>query len=435
MKRASFVLIPVLVLGAGAAGWWTLRPTGDAEPPRARAPVEGFTAEELERVFQHSPLGVPPADPTNAVFENPKAARLGQRIFYDPRFSREGSVACATCHRPSLGFGDGVALPKDFPVERNVPTLWNVAFNRWFFWDGRADSLWSQALKPLENPKEHGGTRLQYVHLVARDPALKLAYEEVFGPMFDFGDPARFPAAGGPFVLPAGSPLRTGWTSMRDDDRVAVNRVFSNLGKAIAAYERNLVTRRSPFDVFVEGLRSGDRSKLSALSPDARLGLKLFVGTANCRLCHGGPNFSDGEFHNIGIPPTLGGPTPDRFAAIDDVRGDEFNTRGLYSDDRALGEKKLAYLVKLQDAWGQVKTPGLRNVARTGPYMHQGQFKTLPEVVRFYSTLQGMAQAGHHERAILAPLNLTAKESAALVAFLESLTDEQIDDRLLKPLP
>jgi cytochrome c peroxidase len=435
MKRASLVLAPILVLGVGAAGWWSVRPKGDAPPSRPPAPAEGFTAEELERIFQHSPLGNPPADPTNAAFENPKAARLGQRIFYDPRFSRDGSVSCATCHRASAGFGDAAPLPKDFPVERNVPTLWNVAFNRWFFWDGRADSLWAQALKPLENPREHAGTRLQYVHLLRRDPVLKSAYEEVFGPMPELGDPARFPAAGGPFALPEGSPLRSAWAAMQEEDRAAVNRVFANLGKSIAAYERNLVTRRSPFDVFVEGLRSGDPAKLAALSPEARLGLKLFVGRANCRLCHTGPNFSDGEFHNIGIPPSLGGLTPDRFAAIDEVRRDEFNTRGPYSDDRPLGEKKLDYLVKLQDAWGQIKTPGLRNVARTAPYMHQGQFKTLPEVVRFYSTLQGMVQAGHHERAILTPLGLTAHESTALVAFLESLTDEKIDEALLKPLP
>src|SRR5207253_8504734 len=125
-----------------------------------------------ERIPQHSPLGAPPADPTNIVFENPGAARLGQRLFYDPRFSKEGSVACATCHRSSLGLADRASLPKGFPVDRNVPTLWNVAYNRWFFWDGRADSLWGQALKPLENPREHAGTRLQYVHLLRQDPAM-----------------------------------------------------------------------------------------------------------------------------------------------------------------------------------------------------------------------------------------------------------------------
>jgi cytochrome c peroxidase len=151
-------------------------------------------------------------------------------------------------------------------------------------------------------------------------------------------------------------------------------------------------------------------------------------------LCHSGPNFTDGEFHNIGIPPSRGGFAPHRFAAVDLVRKDPFNTKGPFSDARAAGETKLDYLVKTQDLWGQIKTPSLRNVAKTAPYMHQGQFKSLDEVLRFYSTLQGMAQAGHSDRAILTPLRLTPPEIADLVAFLESLTDDGVDPRLLRPL-
>jgi len=219
---------------------------------------------------------------------------------------------------------------------------------------------------------------------------------------------------------------------MSDADRDAVNRLFSNLGKAVAAYERRLVSRRAPFDEFVEGLKTGEAAKLQALRPAARRGLKLFVGRANCVLCHSGPNFSDGEFHNIGIPPARGKFTPDRFAAIDLVRKDPFNTQGAFSDARSAGDTKLDFLVKIQDLWGQIKTPSLRNVAKTAPYMHQGQFKTLEEVVRFYSTLEGMAQAGHSDRLVLTPLRLTPAESSDLVAFLESLTDERIDPRLLR---
>jgi cytochrome c peroxidase len=393
-----------------------------------------FTPEELDRIFQHSPPGDPPRDPTNAVFEKPDAARLGQRLFFDPRFSKEGTVACSTCHIPARGFNDGEALPQKFPVDRNVPTLWNVAYNRWFFWDGRVDSLWSQALKPLENPREHAATRLQVVHQVCEDPALRSAYERVFGPAPDLSDSGRFPPRGGPLAFPPGSPLHAAWTSMPGPDQATVDRVFSNLGKAIASYERQLVSRHAPFDVFVEGLKSGDAEKLKALSPEARRGLRLFIGKANCRLCHSGPQFSDGEFHNIGIPPLRGGLTPDRFAAIEEVRNDPFNMKSVFSDDRSVGEAKLDYLVRLQDAWGQIKTPTLRNIAKTAPYMHQGQFAELEEVVRFYSTLKGMIQAGHHERAILTPLALTPQEIAALVAFLESLSDEKIDARLLKPI-
>lgn len=424
MKQVMMVLaLTALVAGAVVAGLGT-------RPESASPPVPpDFTPQEVERLLQHSPLGGPPGDSTNSVFENPSAARFGQRLFFDPGFSREGTVSCATCHVASRGLTDGEALPSKFPVDRNVPSLWNVAYNRWFFWDGRADSLWSQALQPLENPKEHGTTRLQVVRRIADTPRLRAEYEAVFGPLTDVSDGRRFPPAGGPR-----GPLQAAWTSMAEVDRETVNRIFANVGKSLAAYERGLVSRRSPFDVFVEGVRTGDAAKMAALSPEARQGLKLFIGKANCRLCHSGPNFSDGEFHNIGIPPLRGGLTADRFAAIEEVRANPFNTGGPFSDDRASGAKKLDYLPKLQDTWGQIKTPTLRNVAKTAPYMHQGQFASLEEVVRYYSTLRGMVQAGHSERFILTPLQLGSGEIAALVAFLESLTDEKVDDRVLRPL-
>jgi cytochrome c peroxidase len=427
MKSARIVLVAAVLAGVSTLGFLLLPPSGGP------APAAGFTKDELEAIASLSPLGEP-SDPTNKAFGNPDGALLGQRLFYDRRLSRDGTVSCAACHQPDKGFADGLALPDRFPVDRNVPSLWNVAYNRWFFWDGRADSLWSQALKPLENAREHGTTRLQVAHVVAGDPALRAGYEKVFGPAPDLSDAGRFPPRGGPLVLPEGSPLHAAWTSMREPDRETVDRVFANVGKALAAYEGTLVSRRSPFDVFAEGLKTGDAEKMNAISPSARRGLKLFVGKANCRLCHGGPRFTDGEFHNLGIPPARGGPTPDRFGAIDEVRRDPFSTKGPFSDDRAAGAAKLDFLVRNQELMGQVKTPGLRNVAKTAPYMHQGQFKTLAEVVEFYSTLRGMVQAGHPERAILVPLNLTPSEIADLVAFLESLTDERIDSRLLRPL-
>jgi len=429
MKRG---LLVAGILAAALAAVLILRTR--TEGSSALPASSEFSPEELRRVLQHSPLADVPRDPTNVFFENPEAARLGQRLFFDGGLSKDGTVSCATCHVAGKGLADGHALPERFPVDRNVPSLWNVAYNRWFFWDGRADSLWSQALKPLENPREQGGTRLGIVRRVVETPALRAGYEKVFGPAPDLSDRRRFPPAGSPVALPPGGPLHAAWMSMAEADRAQVDRAFANVGKAIAAYERNLVSRRSKFDVFVEGMKSGDATKMAALSPEARKGLKLFVGRANCRLCHSGPNFSDGEFHNIGVPPLRGGMTADRFAAIDEVRNDPFNSRGAFSDDRALGAEKLDYLVKLQDSWGQVKTPTLRNVARTAPYMHQGQFGSLEEVLGYYSTLKGMVQAGHSERFILTPLMLTSGEIVSLTAFLESLSDEEIDGALLKPL-
>ncbi len=430
--KAKLLLAPLVVVAAaaGALAW-----IGRKAVP-AEAPVGGeFTAEEIERILQHSPLGPPPPDPTNAAGDHPDAAILGQAVFFDPGFSSSGKVSCVTCHDPKRGLGDGKAMPEGFPVDRNVPTLWNVAYQRWYFWDGRADSLWSQALQPLENPKEHGGTRLQVVQRIRTEPRFRSLYEKAFGPLPALDDARRFPAAGGPVAEAVDGPHRKAWASMSEEDHVTVNRIFANVGKSLEAYERRLVSRRSPFDVFVEGLRSGDAAKQEALSASAKRGLKVFLGKGNCRLCHSGPAFTDGEFHNLGIPPVRGGPSPFRFEAIPACRKDPFNGKGEFSDNRDAGAKKLDYLVHLPDSWGQVKTPGLRNVARTAPYGHQGQFKTLGDVVEFYSMLRDVLQAGHHERTILLPLFLDAKDSKGLVDFLESLTDEQIDEALLKPLP
>jgi cytochrome c peroxidase len=419
----SKVLGAVLVLlVAGAVTAWVSR---GRLSPKPEAASGDFTPQEIEKILQHSPLGPPPPDPTNAVADQPAAATFGQAVFFDPRFSGTGKASCSTCHDPRRGFGDAKAMPDGFPVDRNVPTLWNVAYNRWFFWDGRSDSLWNQALKPLENPRELASSRLAVAHVIRTDARLRSLYEAAFGPMPSMDDVRRFPASGGP--------AQENWTSLSEADRALVDRLFTNVGKSIAAYERRLISRRSPFDVFVEGLRTGDRGKQSALSASAKAGLKIFIGKGNCRLCHSGPAFTDGEFHNLGIPPSRGGPTASRFDAIPECRRDPFNGKGVYSDDREAGAKKLDYLVHLPDSWGQIKTPGLRNVAKTAPYMHQGQFKTLAEVVEFYSMLQGVLQAGHHERTILLPLFLDKAESRGLVDFLESLTDEKIDEGLIRP--
>jgi cytochrome c peroxidase len=435
MKRVGWGLA---VLGAAALVAFFAKARPDSVVPSSPTPTPttaDFTPEEVEKILQHSPLGAPPPDPTNVHADDPAAARLGQILFYDPRFSKDGKVSCSTCHVPTQGFTDGKGLSDRFSLDRNVPTLWNVGYNRWYFWDGRSDSLWSQALKPLENPREQGGSRLQFAHLVVQDSRLKALYEKVFGAIGSLEDATRFPAEGGPLCRPEGGPLHRAWTSMKDGDREAVDRIFANLGKAIAAYERLLQSRRSRFDVFVEGLRQGDASKISSLSAGARKGLKLFVGRGNCRLCHSGPAFTDGEFHNLGIAPARGAPAAGRYAAIADVRGDAFNSKGRFSDNAAEGARKLDDLLLHQDLWGQVKTPSLRNVAKTAPYMSQGQFKTLDDVVDFYSTLQGMLRAGHHERAILSPLTLSAEEHESLVEFLGSLTDEKIDESLLRPPP
>jgi len=400
------------------------------------APEVAFSDDEIAKVNQHSPVGPVPVDPTNRVADDGAAARLGQSLFFDARLSGNGRVACVTCHDPARGWSDGKPLAEGIGrAKRHAPTLWNAAYNRWFFWDGRADSQWAQAVQPLENPVEQGGSRLQFAHLVADDPALKTAYESIFGALPDLADARRFPARGRPVPEDPRDPLQLAWASMSADDQAAINRVLTNLTKAISAFERRIVSRNAPFDRFVEGLRDGDSTKLRALSPAAQRGLKLFVGKANCGLCHSGPQFTNGEFHNTGLAPRDGTPPdPGRDDGIKQLTQDPFNASGPYSDDADGRPHALVqFLAGQRGRYGQFKTPTLRNVAETAPYMHDGRFATLEQVVRFYSTREGGVALSAHDEIILRPLNLSDAESTELIEFLVSLTGEPLDPALTRP--
>jgi cytochrome c peroxidase len=399
-----------------------------------------FTADELARIYRRSPLGELPADPTNGVADSALAAALGQFLFFDTRLSANGEVACATCHQPARGFSDGRALAKGLAAgRRNTPSLLNVALNHWFFWDGRADSLWSQALQPLEGPREAGGDRLNIAHLVAADAALGAAYQRVFGALPPLADTGRFPPHGRPDPDP-GSPMAEAWQAMTMADRTAVNRVFSNLGKAIEAYERKLISGAAPFDTYVEGRRIGDSSKEAALSPAAARGLKLFVGAANCHACHTGPALSDGEFHNLGLPLLPGEePDPGRAGGMRLLRADVFNAASPFSDEPAGTAKlRLGILPAPQSQLGAFKTPSLRNVALTAPYMHDGRFADLPEVLEFYAAPKAASPlnlVGTRDANLTLVPHLTTEESADLVAFLQALTGTPPPPSLTEPPP
>ena len=365
-------------------------------------PWAPFSPTLQDRVIGLVRQDAPPADPTNAYAERADAAALGQFLYFDPRLSagylradaQAKDVSCATCHAGDLGLADGLALAVgQAEVTRNAPTVLNTAFNRWFFWDGRADSHWSQALGPLENPLEHGVSREEVVAFVSDEPELAAAYAAVFG---------QSPAA------------------EADPDRV-----FVNVGKAIAAYERLLVTGDAPLDTFARAMAAGDTAAMSsALSPEAREGLALFVGEARCHLCHAGPNLTDLEFHNVGLSVEDDG-LKDRRDGLAVVLSDPFNGAGAYSDDPAFGARKLANLKAFEaddpdgeHLDGQFKTPNLRAVALTAPYMHDGRFETLAEVLAHYNELPPQSLDGHREETLL-PLDLSAADLAALEAFLE----------------
>jgi cytochrome c peroxidase len=209
---------------------------------------------------------------------------------------------------------------------------------------------------------------------------------------------------------------------------------MANIGKALAAYQRRLISGRSDFDVFADALRRNDPVGQTALSESAKRGLRLFIGSGNCRLCHSGPNFSDMEFHSTFVRPLNGGRATDagRYAGAQLVVLDVFNARGPYSDDaEGAAARKLELLSNRPEMWGQFRTPSLRNVAATPPYMHQGQLASLDAVIQHYSDMAQTQDMGHHKQeTVLRPLRLSVQEVADMKAFLESLTDDSIDPAL-----
>jgi cytochrome c peroxidase len=381
-----------------------------------------FTADEVARFELLASDGVIPADPTNAVADDPAAARLGQYLFFDPGMSANGAVSCSTCHDPEQGFADGQALADGIATTgRHAPTALNSVFNRWFFWDGRADSHWCQALGPLEAPGEHGSSRVGVVRHVAADPALKAAYEGIFGPLPDV---SGWPDEARPVDDDADDPHQVAWATMTEPEQHAANLAFSNVGKAIAAYERLLVSIDSPFDAFV----AGDDE---ALDEQAKRGLRVFL-EGDCDVCHAGRNLTDLEFHNLGLGPREGIDAADvgRHGGVTAIIAQPFNAAGAYSDDPTSETAELlSYLVQTDEQLGQFKTPSLRNLTETAPYMHGGHFDTLQEVVEFYDAVDERGEVGHRDELLL-PLDRTPEDLDDLVVFLEALTGEPIPDVL-----
>ena len=401
-----------------------------------------FSPDELALIRSLSELEEVPPDPTNAVADDPDAAHMGRFLFFDKRLSGNGEFSCASCHDPDLGFSDDLPVSETIaPAGRHAPTLLNTAYNRWYFWDGRCDSLWCQAVFPIEHPDEMGGNRLAVAHLVTEDAEISVAYAGLFGPVPDLSDAARFPANARPVPTDPDNPHDVAWNTMTEEDQQTINGIYTNAAKTIAAYERLLVRPHAPFDDYVKGLESDDPTLKDALSPAAERGLKLFVSDANCHLCHMGPTLSNLEFHNIGLGPRdwLSEEDVGRYSGIERVRATLFNGEGDYSDDQDAGAEKLAFLKSGdQNFFGAFKTPTLRNVTDTAPYMHGGHFETLTEVVTYYSDLDEVPLWGHREETLI-PLELDAEQKGDLVSFLEHLTGEPLDEALLtappSPLP
>jgi cytochrome c peroxidase len=372
-----------------------------------------WTAAQLDelRSLSVAELEPLPADPTNRVADDPRAARLGERLFFDETLSANGKVACGTCHQADRDFQDGIALGKGMgtTAKRTMPV---AATSRapFLFWDGRKDSQWAQALGPLESAVEHGGTRTQYARIIAQ--RYRDEYQELFGTLPDLSSAPAFAGPNGNRSEVAA------WAALSEQQRDAITGVFVNIGKAIAAYERRIEFGPARFDRYVEALTGTTRAE-GILTSDEIAGLRLFIGKARCTQCHNGPLFTNNEFHNTGVPALTTLPIDDgRLTGAASVLNDEFNCRSRWSDARSRCAE-LEYLVTndhtLERAY---KVPSLRNVAERAPFMDAGQFATLTDVLEHYNRAP-KAPTGHSE---LTPLRMNRGELRQLEAFLKTLS-------------
>lgn len=361
--------------------------------------AQAWTAEEkrILHMLSLDSLKPLPPDPSNHVADNPKAALFGERLFFDPRFSDNGEVACANCHRPERYFTDGRPLAQGLgETKRGAPSLIGAAYYPWLYWDGRRDSQWSQALVPLETAEEHGFDRRRVLQVIKDDEELLSAYLELFERM------------------PEG------------DDAEEINHAFANVGKAIAAYERTLLPSPSRFDAYVNAVLNPTEPSAVSLNETEVAGLRLFIShKTQCLRCHNGPLFTNFAFHNIGIiEGKRGQRTYDfgRAQGVGEALADPFRCGGAYSDaepDQCIEESFVR--IKGRELVAAFKVPTLRNIAMTAPYMHDGRFPELREVLDHYND-PPLRPIGFQQ---LSPLNLTPKELQHLEAFLSTLTGSQ----------
>ncbi len=441
MRRDLGTWLPLLISALSCAACGSER-SGGYDVAARPEPASSSAAQlsELELAIVRSELGslppAPPPDPSNRYADDPAAAALGQKLFFDARYSENGRVSCATCHIPESGFQDDRANTSEGIgfTGRHAPTLLGAAYGSgapgstvWQFWDGRKDSLWSQALGPSENPTEMGGTRAKVALLIA--DLYRAEYEAVFGPL-----PALRDDEGASLVPESATPGTSAWQALDTNLQHDITRIFVNFGKAIAAYERKLVSSNSAFDRFWQELADG-QSESDLLSTGEIEGLRVFIGKGACISCHQGSNFSDWKFHNIGVS-QAGAHLPaedyGRLTGIELLLSDEFNCLSEWSDQEDKAACSVSTLAAGPRDRGAFKTPSLRNASRTAPFFHTGTATTLADVVEFYD--QGGTGSGYvgtlDENITL--LNLTGDEKQHLLEFLATLEGEPLAPELVR---
>ena len=409
---ASFAIIASAIAGVIGASIVSVAAAHDAQGPGPR-----WTASERTMLRSLSLTSLQPLapDPSNRVGDDPRAAALGRELFFDTRLSGNGQVSCATCHVPAKDLQDGTPLAHGMgTTARRTMPIAGTAHNAWFFWDGRTDSQWAQALGPLESAVEHGGTRAQYAHVIAQH--YRTEYEDVFGALPAL---AQLPRKAGPV---ADTASRAAWDRLPSTQRDEISRVYANIGKAIAAYERKIELAPSRFDRYVDAELAGrPHDSTSTISGDEAAGLRLFIGKANCVNCHNGPLFTDNHFHNTGVPSSKSVLAIDsgRTVGVRQAVAGEFNCTSRYSDAKPDDCEELTFAVtEGSELVRAYKTPSLRNVAGRAPYMHAGQIASLDDVLAHYNA----APAAPFGKSELRPLHLTPIELNQLAAFLKLLT-------------
>jgi cytochrome c peroxidase len=424
-----------------------------------------FSPADRALIATLSPLPDLPVDATNKYRDSAATALLGQKLFFEPRLSgpiqtgtskegqlgaigEAGKIACRNCHMPEsvwlydVRSNNGGTIPNATALgsawmTRNVSSVVNTVFYihrsgaHWRENDGFSDSEWFDAQSEPEGPPVQNGSRLQLAHVIFdhyRDNYNAAFPDFPLSPLL--ANKQRFPATGSPYTDQAN------WNSLSAADKEIVNRILVNYGKAIEAYLRKLVSRNAPFDRYVAGQRE-------AISRDAKLGLKLFIGKAGCVRCHNGPLLSDNDFHVIGLKidttlsphadPTEKGRAANQALICDPTVADgDFNVNGHFSDDPATTRN--GGFCRQTIPVGLWRTKGLRQVAETAPYFRDGQAATLDDVIEFYD------RGGDPEGTFLGgpkaiqPLHLSPVEKRQLKKFLKTLTGEPIPAQFLRDL-
>jgi len=326
-------------------------------------------------------------DPSNRFSGDPQAIALGQALFNDPILSSDGLLSCASCHDPEGGFTRPVARGMGrVLLDRNIPTVRDLAGLRWFGWGGRSDALWAASLHPIVDATEMAHAPEALKESLQSSPYAE-GLEQLLGPLQGLTGEA----------------------------------VLVAIAKLLAAYQETLVSAPTPFDQFRLDLQQGQAGSYPLA---AQRGLKIFLGRGNCSFCHVGARFTNNAFHDAGVPYFLSETRvdPGRHQGLQRLVSSPYTLDSKWSDDPTrAGAWALRSVRQRHSDFGSFRTPTLRGLIETAPYMHDGSLPTLEAVVRHYSEINTERLHADGE-AILAPLHLSEGEVADLVAFLQTLS-------------